>query len=182
MGVKSKLSKLYHSSLSFFATIIVDLLYNDFWSFRDKCLLSKKKVYRELYYAYLRQAECFIGIKSDIPHVPIFPHGMIGVFISSMASLGENVVIFQHVTIGSNTLAGHPQQGAPKIGNNVYIGAGAKIIGNVYIGDNCRIGANCVVVKDMPPNTTAVAATTRFIYSDEIKDNRFINAQEFRDL
>ena len=77
------------------------------------------------------------------------------------------------------SLKGHPRSGSPTIGNNVYIGAGAKIIGNVTIGDNCRIGANCVVVKDMPANRTAVAASTRFIYSDSVNDNEFVSARDF---
>ncbi len=53
------------------------------------------------------------------------------------------------------------------------IGAGAKIIGNVFIGNNCRIGANCVVVKDMPPNTVAVLSPTRFIMKEEMMENNF---------
>lgn len=96
-----------------------------------------------------------------------------------MSKIGKNVVILQQVTIGSNTMKGHHRSGAPVIGDNVYIGAGAKIIGNVSIGDNCRIGANCVVVKDMAPNTTAVSAPTRFIESDQIPDNTFISAKEY---
>ncbi len=59
-------------------------------------------------------------------------------------------MIFHHVTIGEG------KGGAPKIGDNYYIGAGAKIIGNIKIGDNVRIGAGCVVVTDMPDNCTVV--------------------------
>lgn len=79
----------------------------------------------------------------------------------------------QSVTIGSNTIKNHPKYGSPRIGDNVFIGAGAKIIGCIKIGDNCRIGANCVVVKDMPANTTAVLGNIRFITKNENLDNHF---------
>ena len=116
----------------------------------------------------------FIPISTKIEGVPIFPHGLNGIFISSGAVIGKDCVIFHQVTIGSNTLPDSKGQGAPTIGNNVYIGAGAKIIGNVIIGNNVRIGANCVVTKDVPDNTTVVSAPIRLISKDEPMDNRFI--------
>ena len=67
------------------------------------------------------------------------PHGLYGVFISKDAEIGENCTIFHQVTIGSNRIEGSKHYGAPKIGNNVYIGAGAKIIGGITIGDNVNI-------------------------------------------
>jgi len=63
-------------------------------------------------------------------------------------SVGENLWVNQCVTIGYSNATD-----CPTIGNNVHIGAGAKIIGNVNIGDNAIIGANAVVVKDVPANT-----------------------------
>ena len=84
------------------------------------------------------------------------PHGLSGIFISKDAIIGEGCTILQQVTIGSNNLVGSAHQGAPVIGNNVYIGAGAKIIGGITVGENVRIGANCVVFKDIPPNCTVV--------------------------
>ena len=77
------------------------------------------------------------------------------------------------MTIGSNTLRDSKSFGAPTIGNNCYIGAGAKIIGNVTIGDNVRIGANCLVAKDVPSNHTVVLQPPRLILSDNL-DNTFI--------
>ena len=115
----------------------------------------------------------FIGKKAKFEDIPVLPHGLNGIHISSMARLGKNVTIFQQVIIGSNSIPGHKYFGAPVIGDNVYIGAGAKIIGKVIIGDNCRIGANAVVVKDMSPNTIAVSVPTRFIHSKNILENNF---------
>lgn len=70
--------------------------------------------------------------------------------ILSKCNIGDNVTIMQQVTIGSSR--GGARSGYPTIGNNVFIGAGAKIIGNVTIGDNVCIGANAVVTKDIPNN------------------------------
>lgn len=66
-------------------------------------------------------------------------------------SIGENCYIFQQVTIGNTN-----DSDSPTIGNNVQISSGAKVLGNIKIGDNCRVGANAVVLKDVPPNCTVV--------------------------
>ena len=99
----------------------------------------------------------YIGASARFANKPLFPHGYTGIYISGGATLGENCVIFQQVTIGSDSLADSKKAGSPTIGNNCYIGAGAKIIGNIVVGDNCRIGANAVVYKDVPDNCTVVA-------------------------
>lgn len=125
-----------------------------------------------IYYAYLEKFGSWIGLDARFDGTPCFPHGCCGVFISGDAALGKNVVVFHQVTIGSNTLDDSAMAGAPVIGNDVYIGAGAKIIGRVVVGDHCRIGANAVVCRDMPPHSVAVPAPTRFIQKANL-DNRF---------
>ena len=102
------------------------------------------------------------------------PHGIAGIFISYGARIGRGCTIFHQVTIGSNTLADSRGQGAPVIGDNVYIGAGAKIIGGVQVGDNARIGANCVVTFDVPANATVVLDAPRVILRDTPRDNTFL--------
>ena len=73
-----------------------------------------------------------------------------GIIVSSAAVIGENCNISHGVTIGA---AGTRQRGGvPRIGNNVYIGPGAKVFGRITIGNNVKIGANCVVHKDVPEN------------------------------
>ena len=56
--------------------------------------------------------------------------------------------------------------GAPNIGENCYIGAGAKIVGNINIGNNVRIGANCIVIEDIPDNCTVVMDKPRIILKE----------------
>lgn len=79
----------------------------------------------------------------------LFPHGLAGVFVSSDAHVGNDVVILHHVTIGSN-FGSDKTKAAPLIGDRVFIGAGAKIIGGVAIGEAAKIGANAVIVNDVP--------------------------------
>jgi serine O-acetyltransferase len=78
-----------------------------------------------------------------------------GIVIHGKAVIGNNLTIFQQVTIGVIEKSEIVQK-PPIIGNNVYIGAGAKILGNIVIGDNVKIGANAVVTKDVPANATVV--------------------------
>lgn len=90
-------------------------------------------------------------------------HGM-GVVIGETAVVGDNVLMYQGVTLGGTGLEKGKRH--PTIGNNVVIGAGAKILGNITVGDNSYIGANAVVVKDIPPNATVVGVPGRITKQD----------------
>ena len=74
-------------------------------------------------------------------------------------------MIFQQVTIGVKDFANNNLCG-PEIGDNVFIGAGVKIIGNIKIGNNVKIGANCVVFQDIPDNATVVLDKPRIIIKE----------------
>lgn len=124
----------------------------------------------------------YIGLGAHLEDIPIFPHGPIGVFISNSAHIGKNCVIFQQVTIGSNTLRDSKSYGAPTIGDSVYIGCGAKIIGNVRVGSNARIGANAIAVKDVPANSVTITRGIETIISDSDLDNEFIPNVPMTDL
>lgn len=80
-------------------------------------------------------------------------HGM-GVVIGETAEVGDNVTIYHGVTLGGTGKENGKRH--PTIGSNVVIGAGAKVLGAIYIGDNSKIGANSVVLKNMPENATIV--------------------------
>lgn len=90
-------------------------------------------------------------------------HGM-GVVIGETAIIGDNVLLYQGVTLGGTGLIKGRRH--PTIGNNVVIGAGAKILGNISIGDNAYIGANAVVIKDVPANSTVVGVPGRITKQD----------------
>lgn len=124
-----------------------------------------------VYDAYQTYFSSDINEHSTFKDIPILPHGLNGIFITGAATIGENCVIFQQVTIGSNTLLDSKNNGSPIIGNNVYIGAGAKIIGNVKVGNNARIGANAVVVKDVPDNSIVVIESMKTIIKECVLDN-----------
>lgn len=101
------------------------------------------------------------------------PHGLSGIFISAAATIDEGCTIFQNVTVGSNTIKGHPREGAPQIGKGVLIGANAVVIGKVTVGDNARIGAGCALATDLPAGATAVSASPRIIEGNAERDNTF---------
>jgi serine O-acetyltransferase len=90
-------------------------------------------------------------------------HGM-GVVIGETAEVGENVTIYQGVSLAGTSLRREKRH--PTLGNNVVVGAGAKIIGAIRVGDGSRIGAGSVVVREVPPNSVVVGVPGRVTYRD----------------
>jgi serine O-acetyltransferase len=84
-----------------------------------------------------------------------------GIVVNSHSVIGKNCNISHCVTLGQANRG--EKKGYPQIGDNVYIGPGAKIVGNVKVGDNVAIGANCVVTKDVPDNAVVVGIPGRVI-------------------
>lgn len=91
-------------------------------------------------------------------------HGM-GVVIGETAIIGDDCTLYHGVTLGGTSL----EQGKrhPTLGNNVVIGAGAKILGPITLGDNSSVGANSVVIKEVPKNSTAVGIPARVAKPDK---------------
>jgi serine O-acetyltransferase len=90
-------------------------------------------------------------------------HGM-GVVIGETTIIGDNCTLYQNVTLGGtgkDTGKRHPT-----LGNNVLVGAGAKILGPFTVGDNSRIAAGAVVLKEIPPNCTAVGVPAKIVRMD----------------
>jgi serine O-acetyltransferase len=98
-------------------------------------------------------AEVVLGRRTAIEHVG-------GIVISGDAVFGDDCIIRNGLTVG---LRHKGQRGSPRIGNRVDIGAGAKLLGPITIGDDSAIGANAVVLCDVPPNSIAVGIPARII-------------------
>lgn len=151
------------------------------WVYRKKILKSNNTIINKVRYLLsfriMKKCHCLIPINNNVNEF-ITPHGLFGIYISFGAKIGNDCVIFNNVTIGSNTLKDSKGYGAPTIGNNVYIGVGAKIIGNVNIGNNVRIGANCVVTSDVPSDSTIVLSSPRVIRKSKNRSNKYYNWNE----
>lgn len=103
----------------------------------------------------------------------VIDHGM-GIVIGETTEIGDDVLLYQGVTLGGTGKDKGKRH--PTIGNNVMIGSGAKVLGPFTVGDHSRIAANAVVLKEIPPNSTAVGVPARVVriagarphYADEV--------------
>ena len=149
--------------------------HNTYWKMRQEVVNpeSKKCTLIRLWYLYrIKRSDAFnnasmgtnLNSGAQFASPPHLPHHLNGIIISHYAKIGKNCTIHQQVTIAQDE-----NNRAATIGDNVLIGAGAKIIGDVTIGDNVKIGANAVVVKDIPSNCTAVGVPARIILHDTEK-------------
>src|SRR5271157_5720302 len=82
-----------------------------------------------------------------------------GVVIGETAEIGDDCYLYHQVTLGVARAQGGKRH--PSVGNNVIIGAGAKVLGPISVGDNARVGSNAVVLDDVPANTTVVGIPAR---------------------
>ncbi|TNJ62157.1 serine O-acetyltransferase [Paenibacillus hemerocallicola] len=96
-------------------------------------------------------------------------HGM-GVVIGETCEIGDDVVLYQGVTLGGTGKEKGKRH--PTIGNNVFISSGAKVMGSFKVGDNSKIGANSVVLAEVPPNSTVVGVKARIVKRDGVSLNK----------
>lgn len=121
-----------------------------------------RKIISLLKLMYIKRCDAFncaslgtdLGRGAVFGSIPIFPHGLYGIIISPDVTIGKNSRIYHHVTIGNDDV---DALNVPTIGDNVTIYPGAKIIGKIKIGNNVKIGANAVVVEDVPDNSIVLA-------------------------
>ena len=137
--------------------LVIHRIANFFW---------KKKV--QFVPRFLSQiARLFTGIEihpgAEIGKGFFVDHGM-GVVVGETTIIGDNVALFQGVTLGGTGKETGKRH--PTLGNNIVIGAGAKVLGNIKVGDNSYIGANAVVLKDVPHNSTVVGVPGRVTKQD----------------
>jgi serine O-acetyltransferase len=100
-----------------------------------------------------------------------------GIIVSDESVIGKNCNISQGVTLGKGNRG--KNKGYPILGDNIYIGPGAKIVGAVKIGNNVAIGANCVVTKDIPDNSVVVGIPGKVISQEGSKG--YVNKTDYED-
>jgi serine O-acetyltransferase len=112
-------------------------------------------------------ARFFTGIEihpgAQIGRRLFIDHGM-GVVIGETAIVGDDVTLYQGVTLGGTGKEKGKRH--PTLGNNISIGSGAKLLGNITIGDNCRVGAGSVVLRSVPANSTIVGVPGHIVLRD----------------
>jgi len=101
-------------------------------------------------------------------------HGM-GVVIGETAEVGDDVTLYHGVTLGGTSWTAGKRH--PTLGDNVVIGAGAKVLGPITIGKNAKVGSNSVVVKDVPENATAVGIPGRVIPPSEVANGEQVSTR-----
>ena len=110
---------------------------------------------------------CYLPYQIKLGKDFVVGYGGIGIVVHHRTIVGDNVHIDQNVTIGGTS----KKIEVPKLGNNIYIGAGAVIIGPITIGDDVVIGANAVVNKDIPSNSLVVGVPAKVIKSGIKKED-----------
>lgn len=139
------------------------------WNHRFAHWLWKKRFY--FIARFISQVSRFLtGIEihpgAKIGQRLFIDHGM-GVVIGETCEIGDNVTIFQGVTLGGTGKEKGKRH--PTIEDNVLIATGAKVLGSMRIGKNARIGAGSVVLKEVPPNSTVVGIPGRVVIQDGVK-------------
>lgn len=143
-----------------------------------KCHLLSKYLLFPIAAFFLRRVRYKLGI--SIPVTTRIGSGFYighfgGIVVNGLAIIGRNCNISQGVTIGQANRGRNA--GYPVIGDNVYLGPGAKIVGGVKIGNNVAIGANCVVTKDIPDGSVVVGVPGRVI--SQLGSRGYVNRTDY---
>jgi len=105
-------------------------------------------------------------------------HGM-GVVIGETTEIGDDVLLYQNVTLGGTGKASGKRH--PTIGNKVVIGTGAKVLGNITVGDHCKIGAGSVVIHSVPPHSTVVGVPGRIVRTHGVSEGEMLEHGQLPD-
>ena len=138
------------------------------YRFMRRCHLKRIPVLPGFLMRFIRLVySCDIPYTCQLDDGVILCHNALGVVIHEKAVVGKGTRIYQNVTIG-----GRHGRGAPVIGRNVLIGAGACVLGGVHVGDNAVIGANAVVIHDVPENAVMGGVPAKILKYAEPKGER----------
>ncbi|QBP39761.1 serine O-acetyltransferase [Paenisporosarcina antarctica] len=151
------------------------------WSHRIAHALFKRKFFF-LARVVSQVSRFFTGIEihpgAKIGRRFFIDHGM-GVVIGETCEIGNNVTIFQGVTLGGTGKERGKRH--PTLHDNVLVASGAKVLGAITIGENSKVGGGSVVLKDVPPNSTVVGIPGTVVVQDGIKVNRNWDHQDMPD-
>ena len=174
MGIRSDISTIKLKDPAAGSTLSILLTYNGMhavWAYRVSHVFWKLKL-KIIAKIISSIARVFTGVEihpgASIGKNLFIDHGQ-GVVIGETSVIGNNVLIYHQVTLGGTG----NDKGAvrhPSVCDNVMIASGAKILGNIHIGTNAKIGANAVVLKDVPANATAVGIPARLIFNGDVTD------------
>lgn len=159
--------------VSFFMGIVQHYNPKKYWRRRSVVVNPKSKVpkiIRVYYLFYIKRCDAFnnasmgtyLGKGAVFKGVPRLPHHLNGIIIGNNVTIGKGATIYQQVTIAHGKEERHTV-----IGDNCLIGKGATILSGCQIGDNVKIGANAVVVGDVPSNSTVVGVPGKILKRSE---------------
>lgn len=139
--------------------------HDKYWRRRSVVIdsMNKTNILIKLYYLYyIKKTDarhlCSFGTNlnsgSHFDTPPFLPHGPNGIIVGHDLKIGARCTIFHQVTIA---------HGGGKIGDDVMLGAGSKVLAGISIGNNVKVGANCVVIENIPDKATVVLSRSRVI-------------------
>lgn len=151
------------------------------WAHRLAHALYKRKFYF-IARAISQISRFFTGVEihpgAKIGRRFFIDHGM-GVVIGETCEIGDNVTVFQGVTLGGTGKEKGKRH--PTVNDNALIATGAKVLGSITIGENSKVGAGSVVLKDVPPNSTVVGIPGKIVIQDGIRINKDLNHRDLPD-
>ncbi len=141
-------------------------------------LKGDKEKAREINYKAHQLTGCDIHPGATIGKRFFIDHAT-GVVIGETAIIGEDVSLYQGVTLGG--VSTNKGKRHPTLGNNIVVGCNASILGNITIGDNVRVGAGSVVLKDVPSDCTVVGVPGRIVKCGGVRVNGYLNHADLPD-
>ncbi|MEH6942031.1 serine O-acetyltransferase [Bacillus sp. JJ722] len=151
------------------------------WAHRFAHMLYRNKIYF-LARVISQISRFFTGIEihpgAKIGRKFFIDHGM-GIVIGETCEIGDNVTIFQGVTLGGTGKEKGKRH--PTIEDNVLIATGAKVLGSITVGENSKIGAGSVVLKEVPANSTVVGIPGKVVIQDGVRLKRDLNHTDLPD-
>lgn len=137
-------------------SIVIKFYWIERWFWTHKMRFLAKVYWRLIYILFACQIPPTVELEEGVN----IAHG-VGIVIHQDSVVGSGTMIYQNVTLGSG--------GGPVIGRNCILGAGCCILGSIHIGDNVKVGANAVVLQDIPDNCTVVGVPARIVKINGIK-------------